>query len=75
MSQPKRYNTEADAALDELYGSARADTTQDKIRALESIQGTANFYAFGGVLTDDMRLGCLEYEYLSEKGLIELVLA
>lgn len=70
-----RYNQNADAALNELYTSARATSTQDKIRALESIQGNANFYAFGGEITDDMRLGCLEYEYLSEKELIELVLA
>lgn len=70
-----KYNAKADEALERLYTSARAVSIGDKIRALESIQGTANFYAFGGELNDDMRLGCLEYEYLGEQDLIELVLA
>jgi hypothetical protein len=72
-----RYNEEADQALENLYVAANnAVETADKIRALEkALQENSNYYAFGGVMTDDMKLGCLEYEYLSSKGLIELVLA
>lgn len=72
-----RYNKEADKALNALYAAANhAVETSDKIRALEkALQEKSNYYAFGGIITEDVKLGCLEYEYLSSKELIELVLA
>ncbi len=72
-----RYTLEADKALEELYSAAnQAVTTLEKIEALEcALQENSNYYAFGGEMSEDIKLGCLEYEYLSNRGLIELLLA
>ena len=74
---PKSYGAEADTFLAEFYKSFEADTTQKKIALLESkfLGADSNFYAFGGDLTDEMKLGCLEYEFLEQMGKITLVLA
>ncbi len=59
-----------------LYGSVGATTPQEKINALKlSLEGEANFYAFAGEATPEMLVGCLEYEFLSRSGLIELLQA
>lgn len=75
----KSFGTEADAYLKKFYDSVGAVKTPEKINALllklgeESAQ--SNYYAFGGNLTDEMKLGCLEYEFLEQEGQITLVLA
>jgi|GEM_PF-4100031 len=79
MSIEKRakFNEKADAELDRVYREAAACSTEAKIEALNKILGgEANFYSFGdGQVSNEMKLGCLEYEYLGNIGLIELVLA
>ena len=37
--------------------------------------GMPNFYAMGGAINEEMKLACLEYEYLQQVGKIDLVLA
>lgn len=73
-----RFNEKADAELNRIYEQAKAQTTLEKIEALDKIlEGKSNFTGFGGnkIVTDDQKLGCLEYEYLGNLGLIELTLA
>ena len=75
-----RFSIEADEALESLYTSVGALTVEHKINALklkmnDETLGGPNFYAFGGEVSQDMILGCLEYEYLSERNLIALDLA
>lgn len=71
-----KYNEKADEALNKLYLAGNATSTDQRIEVIETaLQERANFYAFGGELTPEMKLGCLEYEYLGRKGLIELTLA
>jgi hypothetical protein len=73
--QPSKFGAEADAALSKFYHDAKAEIIADKIKALESeLGGPANYYAFGGTVSDEMKLGCLEYEYLSLRDLVDLVL-
>ncbi|MGD0260655.1 MAG: hypothetical protein ABSD29_12620 [Verrucomicrobiota bacterium] len=74
---PKSYGKAADAYLKDFYKSYGAENTQQKIKVLEANLGQqpSNYYALGGRLTDEMKLGCLEYDYLSQMGKIELVLA
>lgn len=75
----KSFGAEADAYLAEFYNSVGAKTIQEKINVLSIKLGEestpSNYYAFGGNLTDDMKLGCLEYEFLEQAGKITLVLA
>ena len=72
----KSYGPAGDRELGDLYGSFGATTAQQKIKVLEAKLGqSCNYYAFGGQLNDDMKLGALEYDYLSGIGKIELVLA
>ena len=62
---------EAQKFLAEFYIEKQAETTRDKISALDAeLGGQSNFYAFGGEVTDDIRLSCLEYEYLVECGVV-----
>jgi hypothetical protein len=69
-----RFSDEADKALTVFYAESHAATAGQKIVALEAVLGgPSNFYGFGGEVSDDMKLGCLEYEYLSIRGLVELV--
>lgn len=77
-----QYPTEARAALEELYSvhSARLSqpqlTLQMKIYVLDSeLGGSSNFYASGGPLTDEIKVECLELQYLELKGLVKLELA
>jgi hypothetical protein len=71
----KSYGQEGDAFLAEFYGEVK-DTPQ-KIIMLERGLGEppSNYYAFGGSLTDEMKLGCLEYEFLERNNKIVLELA
>lgn len=72
-----RFNEKADAALAAVYAEHKAETTSQKITCLDTILGgKSNFHGFGGdgSVTDDQKLGCLEYEYLGNLGLIELTL-
>lgn len=72
---PYKYNERADEALEELYNSVGAQTTSHKINVIErELGGIHNFYAFGGDECDEAKLGCLEYEYLNQRELIELEL-
>jgi hypothetical protein len=70
-----RFNEKADAQLQNIYQGAT--TVAEKIKILNDILGgESNFYAFGeGSISEEMKLGCLEYEYLGNLGLIELQLA
>jgi hypothetical protein len=69
------FGAAADKALSEFYTAHKAGTVAEKIAALEKeLGGPSNFYAFGGVLDEEMKLGCLEYEYLSLRDLVDLVL-
>jgi hypothetical protein len=70
-----KYTAQADAALSSLYQLRGADTTQQKIVILQDHLGSSNFYALGGEINDEMKLGCLEYDYLEFQGLIETCLA
>ncbi len=72
-----KFNEKADAELERVYRQAEACSTEAKIGALnEILGGEANFYPFGdGQVSNEMKLGCLEYEYLGNIGLIDLVLA
>jgi hypothetical protein len=49
-------------------------TTRQRIAALEPQLGgpPPNYYAIGGHLDDEMKLTCLEYEFLEQKGLLPL---
>ena len=76
------YTDEARAALEELYRDAAARhslvqlTPQTKIFVLDTaLGGSSNFYASGGPLTDEIKVGCLELQYLELKGLVKLELA
>jgi hypothetical protein len=73
----KSYGEAADAFLAEFYRSYGAETTQQKMKVLEANLGQlpSNYYALGGSLNDEMKLGCLEYDFLNQSGKIELVLA
>jgi len=76
MDANYRFNPQADACLEELYASVGAVTTAQKITILQKeLGGDFNFQAFGGVVNDQMKLGCLEYDYLERAGKIDVVLA
>lgn len=70
------YNDAADAALNGFYAKTGAETTGQKINCLSlALNGERHFYATGGNLSESNMVGCLEHEYLSSLGLIELQLA
>lgn len=72
----KTFGEEADSYLQKFYDSVGANTVQQKLALLEiKLGGTRNYYAFGGPVTDEMKVGCLEYELLERENLITLVLA
>lgn len=72
----KTFGEEADKFLKEFYEKYGSTTTQQKVELLKLvIGGQFNFYAMGGPVTDEMMLGCLEYELLDREGKITLVLA
>lgn len=75
MNPNGQFSAEAEQHLQAIYAAGGAHTTEKKIEVLNSkLGGTANFYAAGGCLTPEMKLGCLEYEYLESQGLIALTL-
>lgn len=67
-----KYNEAADSELSRVYGSK--ESVRDRIKILDDILGgESHFYSTGnGEITDEMKLGCLEYEYLMNLGLIEI---
>ena|SRR5450631_2762053 len=72
------FGTEAENFLKEFYKSVGAETAAQKVTLLQiklddALGGTANFYALGGEVSDAMKLGCLEYEFLERLGKIPLV--
>ena len=75
----KTFGPKGDAYLANFYNSIGAKTTQQKLNVLSIRLGEditqSHYYALGGNLTDEMKLGCLEYEFLEQAGQIELVLA
>jgi hypothetical protein len=76
MNRTSRFPEAAESHLSTLYGGFGATTTEQKITVLKTyVEGQASYYALGGEVSQEMILGCLEYEYLSNLGLIELVLA
>lgn len=73
MSNPPRFNPQADAELARIYGEA--GDVASKIKILDDILGgPSNYSGFGGngIVTEDQKLGCLEYEYLGNLGLIDV---
>lgn len=73
--EQKSFVEKADAFLIEFYKSCGAESPHQKITVLELKLGKSNFYAYGGQVTDEMKLGSLEYDFLERQGLIELVYA
>ena len=72
----KSFGPGPDTFLEAFYAPFGTISTQQKIQLLQlQMGGTSNFYALGGHINDDMKLACLEYEYLEQAGKIELVLA
>lgn len=74
---PKSFGKDADAYLAETYMMTGATTTIQKINTLKLKMGDveSNFYGFGVVVNDEMKLACLEYEFLEQHGKITLVTA
>ena len=70
----KSYGQNADEFLRTFYASLGALTTRQRIAALDPQLGgpPPNYYAIGGHLDDEMKLTCLEYEFLEQKGLLPL---
>ena len=69
----KSFGPDADAHLDAFYRSCGAETTQQRIKVLEMKLGIgSNFYAYDGNVTDEMKLGSLEYDFLEQVGLITI---
>jgi len=72
----KSFGPQADAFLTSTYEEVGAKTTAEQINLLQmKLGGEFSFYALGGDINDEMKLACLEYEFLSRNGQIELVLA
>jgi len=59
------FTREQKEKLDAFYVPFGATTTAQKIHSLETRLGHSNFYVTGGELTDEMKLGCLEYEFVN----------
>ena len=79
VNNQKTFGEKADAYLAAFYTTVGAVSTPQKITALllklGEESGQSNYYAFGGNLTEEMKLGCLEYEFLEKEDQITLVLA
>ncbi len=74
----KSFGAEADEFLKNFYITYKVVSTIDKIDLLQKELGGGifNFSGFGeGPLTEEMKLACLEYDFLERKGKISLVLA
>ncbi|MCP5520652.1 MAG: hypothetical protein H7A46_03795 [Verrucomicrobiales bacterium] len=57
--------------LQQVYASVGAASTSEKLTLLTNyLGGEPNFYAMGGAMTEEMKLGCLEYEYLENQGVL-----
>lgn len=76
------YPIAAQDALDELYRVHAASfsmnelTSKIKIYVLDrELGGSSNFYAAGGSITDEIKVKCLEIQFLELKGLLKLELA
>jgi hypothetical protein len=75
-ARPSKFGKSVDEYLAAFYAVSKAQTTAEKIGLLQAkLGGTFNFYALGGEVTDDMKLTCLEYEYLERMGVIDVVLS
>lgn len=76
MTSP-RFTPEADAFLNALYSSFGAVSIEQKINVLQTKlkEEASQYFGFGGEVSQEMILGCLEYEYLSSEGKIDLTLA
>jgi hypothetical protein len=73
---PKSFGAEGDQYLADFYTRFGAATAQQKMNALlTELHGSPLFYAMGGEVTEDMKLACLEYDFLDKSGKIKLVLA
>ncbi len=70
-----RFSEKADSALDTFYGPFKNGLASQKLELLERVLGPVQVYATGGDVDDELRLACLEYEWLSAKGLVELDIA
>lgn len=70
-----KFTEQADAFLRDTYKTVGAETTGEKINLLNlKLGGPSNFYGLGGEVTEEMQLGCLEYDFLSQKGKLQLTL-
>jgi len=75
-AEASKFGKTADDYLVAFYALCKAQTTASKIVLLQDkLGGTFNFYALGGEVTDEMKLTCLEYEYLERMGVIDVVLS
>lgn len=75
--EPKSFGEEADRFLAHYYDCYNAETTEQKIALLERElgQGPSNHFVYVGSINEEMKLGCLEYDFLEIKGKLTLVLA
>ncbi len=75
MNPEKSFGEDGDKFLNEFYNSYGSQTTLQKIKLLELYlgDGQRSFHAMGGEVTNEMILGCLEYEILEREGVIELI--
>ncbi len=67
----KSFGADADIFLLETYRSSNAESVSQKITLLENQLGESfNFHKVGGLVFDEERLACLEFEFLFRKGLL-----
>jgi hypothetical protein len=75
-AQTKSFGPDADTFLAKFYADYSITATAGKIKLLEDhLGGPSNFYGLGGEVNDEMKLACLEYEFLERQGKITLTLA
>jgi len=65
------FGQKGNAYLVEFYEKYGSTTTEHKLNLLKKLMGDRYFYAVGGEVDDEMRLGSYEYDFLMQRGLIE----
>ena len=70
-----KFGAEADDFLRVFYHGYGITSVAGKIKILEDkTGGPHNFYGQGGAVSDEMKLACLEYEFLELNNKIKLTL-
>lgn len=73
MNTEKTFGEIPDKFLADFYASFGAVTTEQKMNLLDlKLGGQRSYHAMGGEVTNEMMLGCLEYEILEQEGLITI---